>query len=138
MMRLWEVSSGRCLRAFEGQAGGVFAVAWGPDRRYALSGSGDQSVRLWELDWEFELNRPADWDEGARHFLNTFLTVQAPCGEDLVRHGKPTWTEEDFRRMLDRLGCAGYGWLRPEGVLRELEKMAATWTGPPPLAGNSS
>lgn len=27
-------------------------------------------------------------------------------------------------KSLD-LGCAGYGWLRPEGVRRELEKMAA-------------
>src|SRR5205814_503438 len=46
---------------------------------------------------------------------------------------KLSWTKDDFRRLLDRLGCAGYGWLRPEGVRRELEKMAADWRGPPPL-----
>ena len=35
------------------------------------------------------------------------------------------WTEDDFQRLLYTLGCAGYGWLRPEGVRRELERMAA-------------
>ena len=51
----------------------------------------------------------------------------------LTRGGKPTWTEQDFHQLLHTLGCAGYGWLRPEGVRHELEKMAATWQGPPPL-----
>ena len=27
----------------------------------------------------------------------------------------------------------GYGWLRPEGVRRELEKMTAEWQGPPKM-----
>jgi hypothetical protein len=31
------------------------------------------------------------------------------------------------------LGCTGYGWLRPDGVRRELEKMAAAWHEPPTL-----
>jgi hypothetical protein len=35
--------------------------------------------------------------------------------------------------LLEILSYGGYGWLRPEGVRRELEKMAAAWTGPPPL-----
>jgi hypothetical protein len=44
------------------------------------------------------------------------------------------WTEEDFHCLLDRLGYAGYGWLRPEGVRRKLEKVAANWQSPPPMA----
>ena len=36
-------------------------------------------------------------------------------------------------QLLFTLGCAGYGWLRPEGVRRELDKMAASWQGPPTL-----
>ena len=51
----------------------------------------------------------------------------------LTRRGRPRWGEADFQRLLDTLGCAGYGWLRAEGVRRELEKMAAEWEGPPPL-----
>jgi serine/threonine protein kinase len=132
-LRLWEVSSGRCLRTFEGHTSWVFSVSFSPDGRFALSGGDDNTPWLWELDWEFEPNQPADWDEGARPFLDTFLTLQTPYDDGLVRRGKPLWAEDDFRRLLDRLGCAGYGWLRPEGVRRQLDKMAGAWQGPPPL-----
>jgi WD40 repeat protein len=132
-LRLWEVSSGKCLRTFEGHTREVTSVSWGPDGRCALSGSEDKTLRLWELDWEFEPTEPADWEEGARPFLNAFLTIHTPYVDGLVRQGKPSWTEDDFRRLLDKLGCAGYGWLRPEGVRCELDKMAAIWQGPPPL-----
>jgi len=132
-LRLWEVPSGTCLRTFEGHANGVSSVSWSPDGRFALSGSSDRTLRRWELDWEFELNQPADWDKGARPWLAAFLTIHTPYANGLARRGKPTWTEDDFCRLLDKLGCAGFGWLRPEGVRRELEKMAANWQGPPPL-----
>jgi len=130
---LWDVFSGKCLRIFEGHTDRVNSVSWSPDGRCALSGSRDHTLRLWELDWEFEPNQPAGWDEGARPFLTVFLTIHTPYAGGMIRRDKPAWTEDDFRRLLDRLGCAGYGWLRPEGVRRELEKMAATWQGPPPL-----
>jgi WD40 repeat protein len=55
-------------------------------------------------------------------------------GLALTRCGKPNCTEEDFQDLLYTLGCAGYGWLRPQGVRRELKKMAAAWQNPPPLA----
>lgn len=90
-------------------------------------------LRLWELDWEFEFNQPADWDEGTRPFLNAFLTVHTPNVDGTVRRGTPIWTEDDFRCLLEKLGCAGYGWLRPEGIRQELNEMAANWQGPPPL-----
>jgi WD40 repeat protein len=145
-LRLWEVASGKCIRTFEGHTQVVTSVSWSPDGRFVLSvsvgpesgtsvsASYDKMVCLWELDWEFELNQLADWHDGARPFLTTFLTVHTPYTDGLLRRGKPTWTEDDFRRLLDRLACAGYGWLRAEGVSRELEKMAAAWQGPPPLA----
>jgi len=43
----------------------------------------------------------------------------------LSHNGKPTWTDEDFEKLIYTLGCAGYGWLRPEGVKQKLEQMAA-------------
>jgi WD40 repeat protein len=132
-LRLWEVSSGRCLRTFQGHEGGVNSVAWRPDGRFALSGSEDKTLRLWELDWEFEPNQPSDWKQQARPFLNAFLTIHTPYADGMVRRGDPSWTEEDFQRLLGTLGCAGYGWLRSEGVRRKLEEMAATWQVPPPL-----
>jgi hypothetical protein len=105
---------------------------------------------LWLLDWEYEFPGWSDWDAGARPYLENFLTThttyagELPAHRDpseqeitlaLTRGGKPSWTEEDFKQLLCKLGCAGYGWLRPEGVRRELENLAAQWTGPPPLLG---
>jgi hypothetical protein len=119
-----------------------------PDGRWAPSASDDETLRLWELDWECEFPSPADWDEGARPHLETFLTLRTPLVGQLpkdreptakevvpalTRKGKPSWSEEDFNGLLHTLACAGYGWLRPEGVRRELGKVAASWTGPAPL-----
>jgi len=102
---------------------------------------------LWELDWEYEFPGWAEWDDGAQSHLETFVTLHTPCqgplprGREptheeltaaLTRSGKPTWTEADFQGLITTLQHAGFGWLRPEGVRRELEKMAAEWTGPPP------
>jgi len=117
------------------------------DGRWVISGSADSTVRVWELDWELEAPAPVDWDEAARPHLENFLTLQTPSGQlpqggepsreeiasALTRRGKPKWTERDFEQLLYSLGCAGYGWLRPEGVRGELDKMAANWQGPPPL-----
>jgi len=41
----------------------------------------------------------------------------------LTRRGTPTWTEQDFQNLLYTLKCAGYGWLKPEGVRQQLEAM---------------
>jgi len=140
MIKLWEVTSGQCMRTFEGHTGFVQSVCLSADGRYALSGSSDNTLKLWELDWELENNQPAGWDEGARPYLEMFLSAHTPYvgvlprDRDptereitlaLTRRGKPVWTEEDFQQLLYTLGCAGYGWLRLEGVRQKLEEMAA-------------
>ena len=131
----------------------VTSVFLSADGRYALSGSEDKTIRLWTLDWELEDNEPADWDDEARPYLEVFLAQQTPYAASLppdrqpteeeialalTRRGRPAWTEDDFQRLLDTLGCAGFGWLRPEGVRRELEKMAADWQGPRSLVAPSN
>jgi WD40 repeat protein len=46
---LWEVSSGKYLRGFDGHSGLVRAVALSADSRWAVSGSNDATVRFWEV-----------------------------------------------------------------------------------------
>jgi WD40 repeat protein/serine/threonine protein kinase len=143
-LKLWELATGQCLRTFEGHLDAVLSVSLSPNGRYALSGSKDGTLRVWTLDWELEDRQPADWDEGAREYLQTFLILQTPypyslpmdrkptdeeVTQALTRRGKPTWSDSDFQRLLYTLGCAGFGWLREEGVRRELESMAASWDG---------
>lgn len=131
MVRFWDIASLRQVMQLVHPAF-VDSVAFSPDGRYVLTGCRDQNLRLWELDWDYEFPDPADWDEGARPYLDIFLTLHTPYGPDgLSRVGAPQWTEEDFQKLLRELGIRGYGWLRPEGVCRELEKMARErgWKG---------
>src|SRR5205823_8594838 len=44
----------------------------------SLSGSADRTVKLWILDSELQDQQPADWDERARPYLETFLNVHTP------------------------------------------------------------
>jgi hypothetical protein len=48
-IRLWDVTDGKELRSLEGHGGSVTSVAFSADGRYALSGSLDKTVRLWDL-----------------------------------------------------------------------------------------
>jgi WD40 repeat protein len=148
-LRLWDVESGDCLRIFEGHDNLIRTIAISPDGRFVGSGSGG-TLNLWEVEWELEAPEAADWDDGAYTLLEFFLTIHTPYvrnldtesklnDEDvscaLTRKGKPAWTEEDFDQLVRTLGCAGYGWLRPDGIRHRLEEMAETWTEPPPSPG---
>jgi len=152
-LRIWDASTGQCLRTLEGHTARITSVGFSPDGRWALSGSqtelgNDSTLRLWELEWDLQVPDSADWDDGAGRFLESFLVQRTPytgtlpadrlptepeLTRALTRAGKPHVTEPAFQQLMHTLGCAGYGWLRPEGVRRELEKMAAIWQGPPPL-----
>jgi WD40 repeat protein len=136
-VRLWRLLDGQCLKTLEGYTkgcDGVRSVSLSFDDRYAISGGYDNTARLWEFDWEYEIPEPRDWDEGARPFLEVFLTLHAPkgpAGGSLFE--RPVWDDHDFRGLLLELGHRGYGWLRPEGVRRQLEKLTEEWKGPPEL-----
>jgi WD40 repeat protein/serine/threonine protein kinase len=134
-LRLWETTSGRCVHLFEQQKGKVTTVALSGDGRCVLSGGIDQGLHLWLLDWELEEKLAADSSDEARTYLEQFLAGHTPyrqttrwdyllCRSSLEQEGKPEWDEEEFRSLLGTLGRAGLGWLRPEGVRRELERLA--------------
>jgi len=125
-----------------GHADAVTSVTFSADGRYALSGSADRTLKLWVLDWELADAALTDWDEGARPYLEMFLSRHTPYAiapervrsplsrlfksapaEDeisrtLTRQGPPVWTESDFQALLHTLGQAGYGWLRAPGIRR--------------------
>lgn len=137
---IFDIASGKCLRTFEGHTHKVEAVAISNDKRWVLSGSADRTLQLWELDWDYDFPGWTDWDERARPHLADFLTLHTPYASELppdrepteeevvlalTRRGKPSWNHQDWLSLLASLGRAGFGWLRPESVGRELEKMAA-------------
>jgi WD40 repeat protein/serine/threonine protein kinase len=128
------IDTGNAVRELVGHTDSVLSVAFAPGARYALSGSSDRTLRLWELDWEYEFPGWSDWNQGARPLLQIFLNLHCPLGaDDISRVGRPTWSEADFDGFMRDLQHAEYGWLRPDGVERELKKAAADWQGPPPM-----
>jgi WD40 repeat protein/tetratricopeptide (TPR) repeat protein len=48
-LKLWDVSTGECIRTFEGHQEGVYSVAFSPDGCCVLSGSSDRTLKLWEV-----------------------------------------------------------------------------------------
>jgi len=122
-LRMWDLNSGEKL--WEMRLFPILALSFSPDGRFLAVAGESTSICLLELDWEYEFPEEKDWDEGARPYLEIFLTLHTPYGPDgLTRQGKPQWTEEDFQKLLQELGSRGYGWLRPEGVRRKLEELA--------------
>jgi WD40 repeat protein len=136
-LMFWETFSGKRLFTMAGSKFPVNSAYLTPDCGVAFSG-GRNGLKLWILDWELEEKQPSDWDEGARPFMEMFLRSHRYRYEKMMNESnklerdtdKSTefrsnyiLTEEDFQELLYLLGCAGYGWLRPDGVRQELEKM---------------
>jgi WD40 repeat protein len=133
-VRLWELATGRCLSVLEGHKEPVNSVAMSLDGRWILSGSSDSTLRLWELDWDYEFPEVTDWDEQASRCLSVFLHLHCELARDgVTRNGPPRWDEQDFQDLLTELQLRGFGWLCPEGVRRQLEKVTSQWEGPPLL-----
>jgi len=47
---LWDVATGDMLRRFLGHSSAVLSVVFSPQGNMALSGSGDTSVALWDIE----------------------------------------------------------------------------------------
>ena len=89
---------------------------------FSLDGSlaytaGADGLRSWELDWEFAFPEAKDWDEGARPFVEYFLSRRPSA-----RSEEPL-TADELRALLAELGRRGYGWLSPRGLGETLESV---------------
>ena len=114
---VFELETGRCVHEMKGHVDKVCSVVIDPNGKHVVLGKYVNTIRVWELVWDLEFPDPVDWDEGVRPYLDIFLTL---------RNGK--WTEDDFNKLINELATQrGYGWVKPKGIRRELEKMTTKY-----------
>lgn len=131
IIRIWNLDTGTCEGTLVGHNGPVLSVSISIDGQWLFSGGVDNKLLCWRLVWKYDFQKPIDWDEGARSYLETFLTVHCAIGRDgISRVGKPVWNDKDFEKLFTELQYRGYGSLHSEGVRKELEKMVNEWKGP--------
>lgn len=137
-LRIWNLADGKLLQILRTDSGKLSALGITPDGGQVITGGEQNSLLVWALNWDYAFPEPADWDEGARPYLETFLTLHSPYAGKLPqgrsptarevtlalsRQGKATWSEAEFQELMGSLGVAGFGWLREAGVRRKLEEM---------------
>ena len=119
-VRLWDLSTGKCERTLPHTAG-VMAVAFGPTGTRLITGGADRTLRIWHLDWEPEARALPRWDEKARPYLESFVSLRLK--PETVRTAGPAWTEGDLDRLVDDLRRRGFGGLRREEVAGRLQDL---------------
>jgi WD40 repeat protein len=111
MVKLWNIETEECIQTFEGFTAKIIKLCFSSDGQEAIVATGN-GIYIYSLYFDLHFPGWHDWDEGARPYLEIFLTLH------------PNWTNEDFNNILiPDLQNRGYGWIRPEGVRVELEKM---------------
>jgi len=111
-MKIWDITTGKCIHTIDSFTDAVLKVSFSPDGRQ-IAVADKHEAHIYNLDFDLHFPGWQDWDEGARPYMDIFLALH------------PNWTDEDFNYILiPDLQNRGYGWLRPEGVRRELEKMS--------------
>ena len=48
-MKIWLTESGEVVRTLSGHTKEVYSVSFSPDGKYVVSGSGDYSVKIWDI-----------------------------------------------------------------------------------------
>jgi len=47
---VWDIQKGEEIRTLKGHTGSVWSVSISPDGRYAISGSEDNTIKVWDME----------------------------------------------------------------------------------------
>jgi len=111
-IKLWNLATGECIGTFEGINKYLKKVCFSSDGQKIIAAT-EKDINIYNLEYDLKFPGWHDWNEGARPYLDIFLTLH------------PNWTDEDFQNILiPDLQNRGFGWLRPEGIRQKLEEIA--------------
>jgi Tol biopolymer transport system component len=111
-LKVWELATGKTVRALNGHTGPVYSVAFSPDGKTLASGSGDETVKLWD---------PAT-GKGLRtlkgHAANVYTVAFSPDGKrlasvsgDFYAESRPAdvkvWDPASGKELFNLKGHAG-------------------------------
>ncbi|KAI9172832.1 Atypical/ALPHA protein kinase [Paramyrothecium foliicola] len=57
---VWEVGTGSLQKVFNGHGGSVLSVSFSPDSKNLISGSSDETVKIWDLNLEYHQHEALD------------------------------------------------------------------------------
>jgi WD40 repeat protein/serine/threonine protein kinase len=126
-VRVWDVASGKCERVLSHTAA-VLAVALTPGGSTLLSAVADRTLRFWHLDWEPEERALPPWDEKARPFLESFVSLRLK--PETVRTTAP-WTDVEVEALVEQMRHRGFGGLQKDAVVGRLRDLALQDSRPP-------
>jgi WD40 repeat protein len=140
-VKLWNLADGSCMKSLE-HTDWVTSVDMTPDGKYLVASSYGET-KVWELAWKLEPRDIAEWDEGARTYMEILLHANGAWDGKLgtpvdmteqekintLRRQGPSWTswhapseKNDWHRVWhlnwnigETLGHVGYGWLSEAG-----------------------
>ncbi|MBF0516940.1 MAG: WD40 repeat domain-containing protein, partial [Nitrospirae bacterium] len=124
-LHFYDISSGELSKSVHWHTGALTAIGISPDCRYIVTGGDETVAGVWYAYWQMAVKRPAEWDDGARPFLESFLALKTAGRYPPAK--KPQWTDDDFKELLKELSLRGYGWLTTSGIKAKLDEMAANW-----------
>ncbi|MBF0456550.1 MAG: protein kinase [Nitrospirae bacterium] len=124
-LRFYDILSGELSKVANWHMGALMAVGISPDGHYIVTGGDDTAAGVWYAHWQTAIKKPADWDDGARPFVEIFLALKTAGKYPAVK--KPQWTDSDFKELQRELSLRGYGWLTTGGIKNKLDEIAANW-----------
>ena len=146
-VRLWDVATGSLLRSLDHVAG-VLSVAADRTGTVLAAGSADRTLRLWHLDWEPMASTLPPWDEKARPFLETHVSLRlrpgtlaaagatarakrpaVPSRATVVPSRARQWSPPEVDAVVEDLRRRGFGGISRETVAGKLLELASPGRG---------
>ncbi|MCL2347778.1 MAG: protein kinase [Planctomycetaceae bacterium] len=142
-VRIWDVKTQKTAKSLVLHTGSVTDIALDLSASRLLSAGEDGTVRLWNIDWCYRFPGWKDSNPLFEEYLRVILAVHAsrqtvstsqsgafPVASsvsssmlNVTSNIMPNVDERLFRKIRAELELRGFGWIKPESLRQQLQKM---------------